>query len=90
MEDLREIGRYIAEDDPNAAYEVVTRIKDTADSLRQNPERGRPGRVAKTRELVLPSLPYIVAYYIESEEVRILAILHTSRKWPDDFETSSD
>lgn len=90
VNDLTEIGRYIAEDDPNAAYQVVTRLKETADSLQQNPERGRPGRIAKTRELVIPGLPYIVAYYIKSEEVRILAVLHTSRKWPGDFEASPD
>ncbi len=83
--DLKEIGQYIAEDDPTAAYRALAQIKTSVDSLRQNPELGRPGRVEKTRELVISGLPYIVPYYIKKKEVRVLAVLHTARKWPDDF-----
>jgi toxin ParE1/3/4 len=35
--------------------------------------------------LVVPGLPYIIPYYIRRQEVRILAVMHTSRKWPDEF-----
>ncbi len=85
LQDLKEIGRYIAEDDPAAAYRVLTKIEASANSLQRHPQLGRPGRVPKTRELVVPSLPYIIPYYLKQKEVRILAVMHTSRKWPDEF-----
>ncbi|KMP12122.1 toxin Y4kP [Candidatus Nitromaritima sp. SCGC AAA799-C22] len=85
VEDLKEIGRYIAEDDPSAAHRVLTKIKASGDSLQHNPEMGRDGRVEKTRELVIPGLPYILPYYIKNKQIRVLAVMHASRKWPDDF-----
>ena len=85
LDDLKEIGRYIAEDDPLAAWRTLIKIKTSADSLQQNPERGRLGRVEKTRELVIPRVPYIIPYYIKKREIRILAVMHSARKWPDDF-----
>jgi toxin ParE1/3/4 len=45
------------------------------------PERGRGGRVAETRELVFPSLPFIAVYEVDSE-VTVLRILHAARLWP--------
>jgi addiction module RelE/StbE family toxin len=83
--DLQEIGRTISEDNPAAAYRVLTKIEASANSLERHPELGRPGRVPKTRELVIPGLPYILPYYIKKKDVRILAVMHTSRKWPDQF-----
>ena len=84
--DLKEIGRFIAKDDAAAAYRVLTKIKAAADSLQHNPQMGRPGRVKKTRELIIPGLPYILPYTIRNKQSRILAVMHTSRKWPDEFE----
>jgi toxin ParE1/3/4 len=49
---------------------------------------GRTGRVAGTRELVIAGLPYIVPYYLKGQEVRILAVMHAARKWPDEFAMS--
>jgi addiction module RelE/StbE family toxin len=85
LQDLKEIGRYIAEDDPAAAYRVLTKIEASTNSLQHHPQLGHPGRVPKSRELVVPGLPYIIPYYIKRQEVRILAVMHTSRKWPDEF-----
>ena len=82
---LHEIGRTIAEDNPAAAYRVLTKIEASANSLEYHSQLGRPGRVAKTRELVIPGLPYILPYYIKKKDIRILALMHTSRKWPDLF-----
>ncbi|WP_454063553.1 type II toxin-antitoxin system RelE/ParE family toxin [Candidatus Nitrospira salsa] len=85
VDDLQEIGHTIAADDPAAAYRVLTKIETSANSLEHHPELGRTGRVPKTRELIIPSLPYILAYSIKKNTIRILAVLHTSRKWPDTF-----
>jgi len=85
IQDLKEIGQFIVADDPAAAYRVLTKIETSGNSLLHNPHLGRPGRVDKTRELIVPGLPYILPYYVKGKQIRILAVLHTSRKWPDEF-----
>lgn len=85
IEDLKEIGRHIKKDNASAAYQVLIKIKASGDSLQHNPELGRLGRVKKTRELVIAGLPYILPYYITKKQIRILAVMHASRKWPDTF-----
>jgi toxin ParE1/3/4 len=45
------------------------------------PNRGRPGRVQGTRELVL-ARPFLAVYEVAEEEVQILRILHGAREWP--------
>jgi plasmid stabilization system protein ParE len=40
------------------------------------PNRGRPGREDKTRELITAPLPYIVVYRVKSDSVEILHIHH--------------
>lgn len=37
------------------------------------------------RELVIPRLPYIVAYRIRGEVIEVVRVLHTSRMWPERF-----
>lgn len=47
---------------------------------------GRPGRVAATREGVLPNFPYIIPYRVKDQWIEILRVFHTSRKWLAGFE----
>ena len=56
------------------------------DFLGDHPKIGRIGRVAGTYELVIPGIPYIVPYRIHNQEVQILSVCHTSRKWPESFD----
>ncbi len=83
--DLDRIAEYIMQDDPTAALRVISTIREAARLLTEHPNIGRAGRVAGTRELVMPGLPYILPYQIAGQEIRILAVMHTSRKWPDTF-----
>jgi plasmid stabilization system protein ParE len=46
---------------------------------------GRRGRASDTRELVFADLPYIVVYRV-TNQVEILAVVHTARDWPEAFE----
>ena len=80
--DLIAIAEYVAADSPNAALAVVDRIDSLVAALADHPRRGRPGRVAGTRELVVPNLPYIIAYRLDDDRVQILRVLHAARKWP--------
>jgi plasmid stabilization system protein ParE len=50
-------------------------------ALRAFPNRGRPGRVQGTRELVLMR-PFLAVYEVHEEEVQVLRILHGARQWP--------
>lgn len=85
-EKLQNILDHIADDDPQAALWVVDRIEDRVGGLCDFPHTGRIGRVDKTRELVIPGLPYIVVYTVSKELVDIVTVRHTSQEWPESFE----
>ena len=63
----------------------VYRIFSTIGTLEDLPLIGKPGRIAGTRELVVPATPYVVAYRIEDEVIQILAIMHGAQRWPKSF-----
>ena len=76
---------YIEEDSPQAAITVDDRIRVQVGRLARYPESGRPGRVAGTRELVIRRTPYVAAYRIAGDTVRILRVLHGAQPWPEDM-----
>jgi addiction module RelE/StbE family toxin len=83
LADLRGIKDHIGRDNPAAARRVVKAIKDGADLLKDHPGIGRPGRLAGTRELVIRHYPFILAYRQTEAALQVLAVVHTSRRWPD-------
>lgn len=83
--DLTAIGRYIGADNPRAAKMTIQRIRRSAKLLIRTPHIGRIGRVEGSRELVVPRTPYILPYRIHAGNVEIIAVLHSSRLWPDRF-----
>jgi toxin ParE1/3/4 len=80
---------YVEADSPRGAIAVDNRIQEQAETLAQFPNSGRPGRIEGTRELVISRTPYIVAYRITENTVRILRVLHGARRWPDDMSEES-
>jgi toxin ParE1/3/4 len=80
--DLDEAQTFIALDRPQAAAATARRIRKAIEGLCQFPERGRPGRVPGTRELVVPRTPFVVPYRISGQEIQVLAVLHGKRDWP--------
>ena len=81
--DLDDIASYIGQDSPAAAARVVLELIDHVETrLPGRPAIGRPGRVLGTRELVIGGLPYIVPYRVRENDIEILRVLHTSRRWP--------
>jgi toxin ParE1/3/4 len=51
--------------------------------LPDNPEIGRNGRVAWTRELVIPKTPFLVPYRVNGQSLEILRIYHAAQRWPE-------
>jgi addiction module RelE/StbE family toxin len=85
LQDLRHLHEYISEDNPLAASRMVTRIQDATQRLKKHPHMGRPGRVQGTREIVIVGSPYIVVYILGDSEIQIVAVIHSSMRWPDTF-----
>ena len=80
--DLKSVRDYITQDNPQAAQQVVQRIKDKVSLLSEQPGIGRPGRVPNTRELLVDQTPFILPYRVRDNKIEILRVLHTSRQWP--------
>jgi toxin ParE1/3/4 len=84
--ELESIGDYIARDNQRAAAAMITRILDLVDLLGEQPEIGRPGRIAGTRELVVTNTPFVVPYRVGEGCVEVLSVFHGARKWPESFD----
>jgi addiction module RelE/StbE family toxin len=85
LADRTAIFDYIEADNPRAAVSVDDRIQTCVEGLAQFPEMGRSGRIEGTRELVASGTPYIAAYRITGDTVRILRVLHGAQQWPDEM-----
>jgi toxin ParE1/3/4 len=83
--DLGSIQDFIESDNPSAARATASRIAAAVTLLMDQPSLGRAGRVPRTRELVVPATPYIVAYAMIADRILILAVLHGARRWPTSF-----
>jgi addiction module RelE/StbE family toxin len=83
--DREAIFDYIEADSPPAAATVDDRIREQVEGLTQFPEIGRPGRIEGTREMVIHRTPYIAAYRIAGDTVRILRVLHGAQLWPEEM-----
>jgi addiction module RelE/StbE family toxin len=88
LSDRDGIFTYIEGDNPAAAVLIDERIAAATRHLIEFPARGRNGRIAGTRELVINGTPYIAAYAVTETTVHILRVLHGAQEWPDTFSTS--
>jgi addiction module RelE/StbE family toxin len=85
LADREAIFDYIEADSPRAAIAVDERIRTCVEGLVRFPEMGHPGRIDGTRELVISNTPYIAAYRIADNSVRILRVIHGAQQWPDEM-----
>ena len=83
--DVDNIYDFVAAHNPHAARAVVDRIDRAITSLTTNPRLGRSGRVAGSRELVVPRTRFIVAYRLRGQAIELLGVMHAARRWPDRF-----
>ncbi len=79
---LATIFDFLCSEDPQAATIIVSRIRASAQALRQFPYLGHIGHVPGTLELVVVRLPYVVVYRIDigdEDQIVILGVFHFAR-----------
>ncbi|MDE3156268.1 MAG: type II toxin-antitoxin system RelE/ParE family toxin [Acidobacteriota bacterium] len=79
---LEQLRDYIAQDSPAAAGRIATLLLGAVEHLVAHPGLGRPGRVAGTRELVVPDTPFVIPYRVRGDRIEIVAVFHGRRQWP--------
>jgi toxin ParE1/3/4 len=75
------LREYIEKDSGRNAALVAFRILEAVDLLQTNPEIGRHGRLPGTRELVVPSTPYVIPYRVRRGTLELIAVFHGRQKW---------
>jgi toxin ParE1/3/4 len=85
LSQLDQIQDFVALDSPSVAYDLAIQLTERARLLADSPMAGRLGRAKGTRELIMSDLPYIIAYRV-TNQVEILAVVHTARQWPERFD----
>ena len=76
--------QYIAGETPDAASRAAERNWQSVQHLAGNPQAGREGHVAGTREWLVSDTPYLVVYRIRNDEVEILRLWHGRKNWRDE------
>ncbi len=82
---LSALRQNIARDSEANAAPIASRILEAVDLLETQPDMGRPGRIAGTRELVINSTPYIIPYRVRRARLELMAVFHGRQKWPTKF-----
>jgi addiction module RelE/StbE family toxin len=82
IEHLTRLRSYIARDNPRAATRVAGALLGAVERLAELPHLGRPGRIAGTRELVVPGTRYVVPYRLRGDRLEVIAVFHARQKWP--------
>ena len=85
--DLLNAVEWIRERNPEAAKRITHCIYLQVKQLQQYPQLGRVGQIEGTRELVIHQTRYIAAYRIDFSKnlIEILALMHESMQWPEEF-----
>jgi toxin ParE1/3/4 len=82
IEHLAHLRSYIARDNSKAANRIAGSVLDAVERLAELPNRGRPGRVAGTREVVVPGTRYVIPYRVRGDRLEVIAVFHSRQKWP--------
>jgi addiction module RelE/StbE family toxin len=85
LNDIESALDYLLERSPQAARRVYRDVMQHIEHLAEYPFSGRIGRVAGTREWVIPKTPFIIPYRVHQEHLEIIRVFHSARQWPKGF-----
>jgi toxin ParE1/3/4 len=82
LDDFKRISYRIEQERSlDSANRVCRGIYDAIQTLRRQPESGRPGANEGTRELVIAGTPYVAVYRVTGSAVEVLHIWHGAQNW---------
>jgi plasmid stabilization system protein ParE len=81
--DLFAVCEYIARDSIDAADRMIDQFTTAFERIANFPETGERYEhpIVELRRVVVP--PYLVFYQITSDDVLIVRVLHSARRWED-------
>jgi toxin ParE1/3/4 len=82
VRNLLHAREYIRQDNPAAAEKTGARIEASINNLAAFPMIGRSGEVPRTRELVIPGLPYLVIYRVQDDTVYLASEAEMAKLTP--------
>jgi toxin ParE1/3/4 len=82
IQHLAHLRSFIARDNPKSANRIAGALLNAVERLAELPNLGRPGRLAGTRELVVPGTPYVIPYRLRGDSLEVIALFHGRQKWP--------
>lgn len=82
---LDEATAWVARTDADAAQAMYAHVRARINALATHPERGRPGRIFGTRELVIERYGFLVPYTVHENEVHILRLFHCRQRPPENW-----
>ncbi|MEM8646796.1 MAG: type II toxin-antitoxin system RelE/ParE family toxin [Pseudomonadota bacterium] len=86
LRDLRQIVRYIAADNPQAAYRLVDDLERFCiDVIRANPEIGKPADEIMPGLRIATKRNYQICYRASEETIEIARVIHGARLLGDQF-----
>ena len=82
FEDLENVYKFVLNDSPAAAKKTAEIILESIEQIQRYPELGRSGRLPTIREFIIPRSALIFIYRIHKNNIELISILHSARKWP--------
>lgn len=77
--DLLDIGAFIEKDNPHAAANFITRIREKCEALTRNPEIGRSRPELITGLRSFPVGQYVIFYHSIPDSIEIIRVIHCAR-----------
>jgi toxin ParE1/3/4 len=81
--DLQSISDFLKQHHPHYRQPTMRRLYETIRSLRQSPNRGRPGSEEGTRKILFLPLPYVAVYRVDEQQqaIEVLRVYHGAQDW---------
>jgi toxin ParE1/3/4 len=81
--DMLAVWEYIAQDNIPAADRMIDCFTATFERIAQFPESGERYEHAKGEFRIVVVAPYLIFYRIAGDNVDIVRVLHSARRWQD-------